>query len=154
MAHPRAGRGQAVGWGWGQPLTQCGTERQLQRCGPAHRLQERFSDAGRVTLPPGRSLHVAGHFPGLPCRRGSFVGKTFLPALFAAGVAMVMLPGWRRREEALTSPWEGSPVPRALAAFQVRQVGNRACNRSCFEVGGRKAGRAGSQASGWGWRWS
>ena len=43
--------------------------------------------------------------------------------------------------QALTSPWEGSPVPRTLAALQVRQVGNRAHNRSCFKVGEEKQGR-------------
>lgn len=78
---------------------------------------------------------MAGHFSGLPSSRGSFVGKTFLAALFAAGVAMAILPGWQRKEEALTPPWEGSPVPWYLAAFQVRWVGDRTCNRSCFRGG-------------------
>lgn len=46
---------------------------------------------------------------GLIARRGSFIGKTLLAALFAAGVAMVLFPGWCLREE-------GSLVLWALAA--------------------------------------
>ena len=109
-----------------------GCRRLLQICVPASYLQESFSHLGWVVQPSGWSLQMAGHFSGLPGSTGSFVGKTFLAALFAAGVAMAMLPGWQRREEALTFPWEGSPVLWYLAAFQVR---DRTCNRSCFRGG-------------------
>lgn len=37
-------------------------------------------------------------------RRGGFVGKPFLVPLFAARVAMVMLPDWCCWEEALACP--------------------------------------------------
>lgn len=89
------GESMAPGGGWrNSPLLSQVQKGRLQRCSPAPYLQEWFSDSGWVTLPSGRSLQVAGHSSGPPCRRGSFVGKIFLVALFAAEVAMVMLPGW------------------------------------------------------------
>ena len=130
----RSSAAQGRAWsipGWGQPLTQQDVEG-CCGCVPASYLQESFSHLGWVVQPSGLSLQMAGHFSGLPGSTGSFVGKTFLAALFAAGVAMAMLPGWQRREEALTFPWEGSPVLWYLAAFQVR---DRTCNRSCFRGG-------------------
>lgn len=42
---------------------------------------------------------------GLIARRGSFIGKTLLAALFAARVAMVLFPGWCLREEGSSVLW-------------------------------------------------
>lgn len=116
---------------------------------------------GWIIPPSGLSLWATGHSPCGPDCQEEPLCRDFPGSIVCCWGCYGDASWMVTQEAALTSPWEGSSVPWALAAFQVRQAGDRAHmflakdgNQRGFRgqtyLGGQEEKRPGFQAPGWG----